>query len=55
MPFFSMDTMPTSLDPLRDVVRELFRQGWQSAESDVPTRDQLADLRHEALAEQVPA
>ena len=55
MPFFSMDTMPASLDPLRNAVREMARHGWQPAEPDGPTRDQLADLVHEALAEQVPA
>ena len=55
LPFFSMDTMPASLDPLRDAVREMVRHGWQPAEPDGPTRDQLADLVHEALAEQVPA
>ena len=55
MPFFSMDTMPASLDPLRDVVREMVRRGWQPGEPDGPTRDQLADLVHEALVEQVPA
>ena len=55
MPFFSMDTMPATLDPLRNAVREMVRHGWQPAEPDGPTRDQLADLVHEALAEQVPA
>jgi hypothetical protein len=55
LPFFSMDTMPASLDPLRDDVREMVRHGWQPSEPDGPTRDQLADLVTEALAEQVPA
>ena len=44
MPFFSMEVMPAALDPLRAAVREMVRQGWQPAEPDGPTRDQLADL-----------
>jgi predicted dehydrogenase len=40
---------------LLNAVREMVRRGWQPGEPDGPTRDQLADLVHEALVEQVPA
>jgi flavin-dependent dehydrogenase len=55
MPFFSMETMPSSLEPLREAVREMVRQGWQPQQPDGPDRDQLAALVHAALAEAVPA
>jgi 2-polyprenyl-6-methoxyphenol hydroxylase-like FAD-dependent oxidoreductase len=55
MPFFSMETMPSSLEPLREAVREMVRQGWQPRQPDGPDRDQLAALVHAALAEAVPA
>jgi len=55
MPFFGMEVLPAALDPLRAAVREMVRQGWQPAEPDGPTRDQLAALVHAALAEPVPA
>ena len=54
-PFFNMEVMPVALEPLRATVREMARQGWQPPEPDGPTRDQLADLVHAALAEPVPA
>ena len=54
-PFFSMELMPAALEPLRDGVREMVRQGWQPPAPDGPSRDQLADLVHAAIAQPVPA
>ena len=53
-PFFGMAVLPAALDPLRDAVREMVRGGWQPPAPDGPTRDQLADLVHDALREPVP-
>jgi 2-polyprenyl-6-methoxyphenol hydroxylase-like FAD-dependent oxidoreductase len=54
-PFFSMETMPASLEPLREAVRQMIRMGWQPQPADEPDRNQLAALIHAALAEQIPA
>jgi 2-polyprenyl-6-methoxyphenol hydroxylase-like FAD-dependent oxidoreductase len=53
MPFFAMVSMPSALDPLRAGVREMVRAGWQPAEPDGPTRDQLAALIDASLAAQL--
>jgi 2-polyprenyl-6-methoxyphenol hydroxylase-like FAD-dependent oxidoreductase len=50
MPFFAMVSMPAALDPLRAGVREMVRAGWQPAEPDGPTRDELAALIDTSLA-----
>jgi 2-polyprenyl-6-methoxyphenol hydroxylase-like FAD-dependent oxidoreductase len=54
-PFFTMETLPASLEPLRDAVREMIRLGWQPQPADEPDRSQLAAQIHAALAEQIPA
>jgi len=51
-PFFAMRAMPSSLDPLREGVREMLRAGWQPEPRPGPDRSDLAAAIVEAL---VPA
>ena len=53
--FFTMETMPASLEPLREAVREMIRLGWQPQLADEPDRNQLAAEIQAAHAEQIPA
>ena len=47
--FFGMQVKPAALAPLRDLVRELVRQGWQPAPAGGISRDELADLVRASL------
>jgi 2-polyprenyl-6-methoxyphenol hydroxylase-like FAD-dependent oxidoreductase len=40
-PFFGMHTQPRSIDPLREQVREMLRNGWRPAQPPAPTREDL--------------
>ncbi len=53
--FFGMAVKPAALAPLRDVVRAMVRAGWQPAEPDGPTRDELAALIRAQLEQPIPA
>jgi 2-polyprenyl-6-methoxyphenol hydroxylase-like FAD-dependent oxidoreductase len=48
-PFFAMQAMPASIDPLRDGVREMLRAGWRPGVRPGPQRSDLAAAIHGAL------
>jgi 2-polyprenyl-6-methoxyphenol hydroxylase-like FAD-dependent oxidoreductase len=54
LPFFGMAVMPAALEPIREEVRAMIREGWQPQEPEGPSRDELAALVHATLAERVP-
>ncbi len=54
-PYLAMEASPTALAPLRETVRAQLRDGWQPPRPAGMTRDDLAALIMDRLAEPVPA
>jgi hypothetical protein len=53
MPYLAMFATPDVLAPAQDRVREILRTGWRPPYADGPTRDELAAVIADAMADEV--